>query len=87
MTPEERATKLVATSLDDWCGDNGDQKPHGLYLGQMILEIAAEIREAIEAERERLAAMFDTSADSGTNKEVCTIYRVVAQTIRSSRVG
>lgn len=59
ITPEERATKLVATSLNDWCGDNGDQKPHGLYLGQMILEIAAAIREAVEAEREGCAKFCD----------------------------
>ena len=44
ITPEERATKLVRTNAGDW-------SISGLERGQMVLDIATAIREAVEAER------------------------------------
>ena len=100
ITPEERATILdlfppKGEDPDEWVMAYRINKVIGLAATNSAIAdslpeakfVLAAIREAVEAERERLAAMFDTLAYSGTNMEVCTIYRVVAQTIRSSRVG
>ena len=78
ITPEERATKLVRTNAGDW-------SISGLERGQMVLDIATAIREAVEARQEELASMIEEASNNGSNKDICDIYSVLAKTIRYHR--
>ena len=74
ITPEERATKLVRTSADDW-------SISGLERGQMVLEIAAAIREAVEAEREGCVEMLNDMEKRSENEVTKAAYGIAARSV------
>ena len=67
MTPEERAAKLVADHNDyrkPWvCGGGHGESPIGLDTHRVETDIAAAIREAVEAERMSTTAKQTSAED------------------------